>query len=129
MRRHELSDEEWAIIAPLLPNKPRGVSFDLGRMPYLVCGKAERSQRHRSVSAALGYRSFLPKIPSWSVRKPCLRHQLTRPVPTGRSQPPGENGTAERERRHVFGTMAVNSLAPETAQVVGILAEFPAQTL
>src|SRR5690606_37043019 len=74
------------------------VSFDLGRMPYLVCGKAERSQRHRSVSAALGYRSFLPKIPSWSVRKPCLRHQLTRPVPTGRSQPPGENGTAERER-------------------------------
>lgn len=35
----------------------------------------------------------------------------------------------ERERRHVFGTMAVNSLAPETAQVVGILAEFPAQTL
>jgi transposase len=25
MRRHELSDEEWAIIAPLLPNKPRGV--------------------------------------------------------------------------------------------------------
>ncbi len=26
MRRHELSDEEWAIIAPLLPNKPRGVA-------------------------------------------------------------------------------------------------------
>lgn len=25
MRRHELSDEEWAIIQPLLPNKPRGV--------------------------------------------------------------------------------------------------------
>ena len=25
MRRHELSDEEWAIIHPLLPNKPRGV--------------------------------------------------------------------------------------------------------
>ena len=25
MRRHELTDEEWAIIAPLLPNKPRGV--------------------------------------------------------------------------------------------------------
>jgi len=25
MRRHELSDEEWAIIEPLLPNKPRGV--------------------------------------------------------------------------------------------------------
>ena len=25
MRRHELSDEEWAIIAPLLPNKSRGV--------------------------------------------------------------------------------------------------------
>lgn len=24
MRRHELTDEEWAIIAPLLPNKPRG---------------------------------------------------------------------------------------------------------
>jgi transposase len=26
MRRHELSDEEWAIIQPLLPNKPRGVA-------------------------------------------------------------------------------------------------------
>lgn len=26
MRRHELSDEEWAIIAPPLPNKPRGVA-------------------------------------------------------------------------------------------------------
>ena len=25
MRRHELSDEEWAIIQPLLPNKPRGM--------------------------------------------------------------------------------------------------------
>ena len=25
MRRHELTDEEWAIIEPLLPNKPRGV--------------------------------------------------------------------------------------------------------
>ncbi len=24
MRRHELSDEEWAIIEPLLPNKPLG---------------------------------------------------------------------------------------------------------
>lgn len=26
MRRHELTDEEWAIIAPLLPNKVRGVA-------------------------------------------------------------------------------------------------------
>jgi transposase len=26
MRRHELSDAEWAIIRPLLPNKPRGVA-------------------------------------------------------------------------------------------------------
>ncbi len=26
MRRHELTDAEWAIIAPLLPNKPRGVA-------------------------------------------------------------------------------------------------------
>ena len=25
MGRHDLSDREWAIIAPLLPNKPRGV--------------------------------------------------------------------------------------------------------
>lgn len=25
MRRHELSDEEWAIISPLLPNKSHGV--------------------------------------------------------------------------------------------------------
>ncbi len=25
MRRHELSDHEWSIIRPLLPNKPRGV--------------------------------------------------------------------------------------------------------
>ena len=25
MRRHELTDEEWAMIQPLLPNKPRGV--------------------------------------------------------------------------------------------------------
>ena len=25
MRRHELTDYEWAIIEPLLPNKPRGV--------------------------------------------------------------------------------------------------------
>jgi len=24
-RRHELSDFEWSIIEPLLPNKPRGV--------------------------------------------------------------------------------------------------------
>ena len=24
--RHDLSDPEWAIIAPLLPNKPRGVA-------------------------------------------------------------------------------------------------------
>ena len=26
MGRHELTDEEWAIIQPLLPNKPRGVA-------------------------------------------------------------------------------------------------------
>lgn len=26
MRRHELTDAEWAIIAPLLPNKVRGVA-------------------------------------------------------------------------------------------------------
>ena len=26
MRRHELTDEEWAIIAPRLPNKARGVA-------------------------------------------------------------------------------------------------------
>ncbi|GAB3644544.1 hypothetical protein GCM10028812_54070 [Ancylobacter sonchi] len=26
MRRHELTDEEWAVIAPLLPNKVRGVA-------------------------------------------------------------------------------------------------------
>lgn len=26
MRRHELTDKEWAIIAPLLPNKVRGVA-------------------------------------------------------------------------------------------------------
>lgn len=26
MRRHELTDEEWAIIAPLLPNKVCGVA-------------------------------------------------------------------------------------------------------
>lgn len=25
-RRYELSDREWAIIEPLLPNKPRGVA-------------------------------------------------------------------------------------------------------
>ncbi len=25
MRRHELSDEEWAIISPLLPNNSRGI--------------------------------------------------------------------------------------------------------
>ena len=25
MRRHELSDEEWAVIEPLLPNKSRGI--------------------------------------------------------------------------------------------------------
>jgi transposase len=25
MKRHELTDEEWSIIVPLLPNKPRGV--------------------------------------------------------------------------------------------------------
>jgi transposase len=31
MRRHELSDEEWAIIEPLLPNKPRGVPRVDGR--------------------------------------------------------------------------------------------------
>src|SRR5690606_41199485 len=24
--RHDLSDREWAVIAPLLPNKPRGVA-------------------------------------------------------------------------------------------------------
>ena len=26
IRRYELSDFEWSIIAPLLPNKPRGVA-------------------------------------------------------------------------------------------------------
>jgi transposase len=26
MDRHDLTDVEWAIIQPLLPNKPRGVS-------------------------------------------------------------------------------------------------------
>ncbi len=26
MRRHELSDFEWSVIQPLLPNKPRGVA-------------------------------------------------------------------------------------------------------
>ena len=25
MARFDLSDQEWAVIAPLLPNKPRGV--------------------------------------------------------------------------------------------------------
>ena len=24
-RRHDLTDAEWAVIAPILPNKPRGV--------------------------------------------------------------------------------------------------------
>ena len=31
MRRHELSDEEWAIIAPLLPNNSRGIERVEGR--------------------------------------------------------------------------------------------------
>lgn len=26
MCRHELTDEEWAIIAPLLPNRPRSIA-------------------------------------------------------------------------------------------------------
>ena len=26
MRRHELTDEEWVILTPLLPNKPHGVA-------------------------------------------------------------------------------------------------------
>jgi hypothetical protein len=29
-RRYELSDFEWSIIAPLLPNKPRGVPRNYG---------------------------------------------------------------------------------------------------
>lgn len=34
-RRYELTDFEWSIIAPLLPNKPRGVSRVVGR--YRSC--------------------------------------------------------------------------------------------
>jgi transposase len=33
MRRHELSDEEWPVIAPLLPTNSRGVNrVDDGRV-------------------------------------------------------------------------------------------------
>ena len=41
-RRYELTDREWLIIAPLLPNKPRGVPRVLSRKVSLA-GKARGS--------------------------------------------------------------------------------------
>lgn len=41
-RRHELTDKDWSIIEPLLPNKPREVSA----VDYLSSG----SERHSSLS-------------------------------------------------------------------------------
>ena len=35
-RRYELTDREWSIIAPLLPNKPRGVARVDERHPLAV---------------------------------------------------------------------------------------------
>jgi len=37
MRRHELSDEEWAVIAPLLPTNSRGIE----RVDDRPCGASE----------------------------------------------------------------------------------------
>ena len=41
-RRYELSDFEWSIIAPLLPNKPRGVR---------ALGRSQGAQRHLLAAA------------------------------------------------------------------------------
>jgi transposase len=43
MARFDLSDEEWALIKPLLPNKPRGVSV-------VPCSVSSSQRADRDVS-------------------------------------------------------------------------------
>jgi transposase len=49
MARFDLSDEEWALIKPLLPNKPRGVSV-------VPCSVSSSQRADRDVSECLGSR-------------------------------------------------------------------------
>jgi transposase len=49
-RRRELTDEEWAIISPLLPNKPRGVRIRRRILkPLLSSNPARLGSKRRNV--------------------------------------------------------------------------------
>jgi transposase len=60
MRRHELTDEEWAIIAPLLPNKPRGVArVDDRRVINGILWRVRTGAPRRDVPERYGPRTTL----------------------------------------------------------------------
>jgi hypothetical protein len=55
MQGYELTDFEWNVIAPLLPNKPRGVPrVDDRRVTHICCKRAfaDRSSICRRVSSS-----------------------------------------------------------------------------
>ena len=60
MRRHELTDEEWAIIAPLLPNKVRGVArVDDRRVINGILWRFRTGAPCRDVPERYGPRTYL----------------------------------------------------------------------
>jgi hypothetical protein len=69
-RRYELSDFEWSIIEPLLPNKPRGIA-PLGRIETLPA----RSFPQPDDLCLIGWGAFyVPSPPS-----PIMLHGMARP--------------------------------------------------
>lgn len=72
--RHDLLDREWAIIAPLLPNKPRGVArvddrrvID-GIFDILRSGAPGRDLPERYGPRATVYNRTPRRTPSWTRR-------------------------------------------------------------
>jgi hypothetical protein len=79
-RRYELSDFEWSIIEPLLPNKPRGVPrVDDRRAQRHLLATAHRlalGRHSRALRAAHNLRQPLPALGQDRGMGPHLRGDL-----------------------------------------------------
>ena len=79
MRRHELSDEEWAVIAPLLPTNTRGIErVDDRRVINGILWRFRTGSSWRDVPERYGPRttalqSFLPLAQSRCLGSPSGR--------------------------------------------------------
>ena len=63
MRRHELSDEEWTIIAPLLPNNSRGIEcVDDRRVINGILWRFRTGSSWRDVPERYGPRTTLKSV-------------------------------------------------------------------